>query len=99
DTLRILSDRAPLMLAVDDAHWLDRPSAAVLEFCFRRLRREPVTVLLTFRKNNAAFPLGLGRALPPDQLHRMLLGSLSLGAIGEILRSRLGAVLPRYTLT
>ena len=29
----------------------------------------------------------------------MRLGPLSLGAIGEILRSRLGAVLPRYTLT
>jgi DNA-binding CsgD family transcriptional regulator/tetratricopeptide (TPR) repeat protein len=99
DTLRILSESAPLMLAVDDAHWLDRPSAAVLEFCFRRLQREPVTVLLASRKNNAAFPLGLDRALPPDQLHRVLLGPLSLGAIGEILRSRLGAVLPRYNLT
>ena len=29
----------------------------------------------------------------------MQLGPLSLGAIGEILRSRLGAVLPRYALT
>ena len=37
--LRILSDSAPLMLAVDDAQWLDQPSARVLEFCFRRLER------------------------------------------------------------
>jgi AAA ATPase domain len=99
DALRVLSGGAPLVLAVDDAQWLDRSSATVLEFCIRRLRSEPVTVLLTFRKNNATIPLGLERALPPDQLHRVLLGPLSLGAIGEILRSRLGAVLPRYTMT
>ena len=49
DALRILSGGAPLVVAVDDAQWLDRPSAGVLEFCFRRLQREPVSILLTFR--------------------------------------------------
>lgn len=99
DVLRILSCGAPLMLAVDDAQWLDRPSAGVLEFCFRRLQREPVSILLTFRDDSEIFPLGLGRALPPDRIGRMRLGPLSLGAIGEILRSRLGAALPRHALT
>jgi DNA-binding CsgD family transcriptional regulator len=98
DALRILSTRAPLMVAVDDAHWLDRPSAAVLEFCFRRLRDEPVSILLTFRTDDM-LPIGLDQALPPDRLGRVRLGPLSLGAIGEILRSRLGVVLPRYALT
>ena len=87
------------MVAVDDAQWLDRPSAGVLEFCFRRLEREPVSIVLTSRTDGTVFPLGLDRALPPDRLGRMRLGPLSLGAIGEILRSRLGTVLPRYTLT
>ena len=41
------------MIAVDDAQWLDRPSAGVLEFCFRRLQREPVSILLTFRTDDA----------------------------------------------
>ena len=99
DALRILSGRAPLVIAVDDAQWLDRPSAGVLEFCFRRLQSEPVSILLTFRDDSRPFPLGLDRALPPDRLGRVPLGPLSLGAIGEILRSRLGAVLPRYALT
>ena len=49
DALRLLSGDAPLVLAVDDAQWLDRPSAGVLEFCFRRLQGEPVSILLTFR--------------------------------------------------
>ena len=99
DVVRLLSGSAPLMIAVDDAQWLDRPSAGVLEFCFRRLRREPVSILLTFRNDDGLFPLGLGRALPPDRLRRMPLGPLSLGAIGKILRSRLGIVLPLHALT
>ena len=63
DALRILSGGAPLVIAVDDAQWLDRPSAGVLEFCFRRLQREPVSILLTFRTDDPV-PLGLDRALP-----------------------------------
>jgi DNA-binding CsgD family transcriptional regulator len=86
------------MVAVDDAQWLDRPSASVLEFCIRRLGDEPVSILLTFRTGDTV-PLGLDRALPPDRLGRVHLGPLSLGAIGAILRARLGAVLPRYALT
>ena len=54
DALRILSGDAPLVVAVDDAQWLDRPSAGVLEFCFRRLQREPVSILLTFRTGDAS---------------------------------------------
>jgi DNA-binding CsgD family transcriptional regulator len=97
DALRILSGSAPLMVAVDDAQWLDRPSASVLEFCVRRLRDEPVCILLTFRTDDTVL-LGLDRALPPDRLCRVQLGPLSLGTIAEILRVRLGAVLPRYAL-
>ena len=100
DALRILSAEAPVIVAVDDARWLDRPSAGVLEFCFRRLRREPVTVLLTFRDDSGGggFPLGLDLALPADRLGRVRLGPVSVAAIGEIIRSRLGTVLPRSVL-
>ena len=98
ETLQVLASSALLMVAVDDAQWLDRPSAGVLEFCFRRLRNEPVWILLTVRTGETAL-LGLDRALPPDRLGRVQLGPLSLAAIGEILRSRLGTVLPRYALT
>ncbi len=98
DALRILSGAAPLIVAVDDPQWLDRSSAGTLEFCFRRLQDEPVFLLLTSR-TNATVPLGLDRALPPDRLSRMQLGPLTLGAIGEILRTRLGAVLPRHSMT
>ena len=99
DAFRILSGAAPLLVAVDDAQWLDQPSAGVLEFCFRRLEREPIASLLTFRGAGLVPPLGLDRALPPARLAQVTLGPLSLGVIGEILRSRLGVALPRYTLS
>jgi DNA-binding CsgD family transcriptional regulator len=99
DTLRILSGSAPLMVAVDDAQWLDDPSAGLLEFCIRRLQDVPVCVLLTSCGDAKVYPLGLDRALSPDRLGRVRLGPVSLGVIGEILRSRLRVTLPRYALT
>ncbi|TVZ06085.1 helix-turn-helix transcriptional regulator [Trebonia kvetii] len=43
-------DTAPLLLAVDDAQWLDQPSCEVLGFIGRRLDVEPVIVLLGVRE-------------------------------------------------
>jgi DNA-binding CsgD family transcriptional regulator/tetratricopeptide (TPR) repeat protein len=101
DVLRILAATSPLVLAIDDAQWLDPPSAGSLEFCFRRLDDEPVLVLLTCSGEHVSdsVPLGLARALSPDRLQQVPLGPLSLGAIGTVMRSKLGAVFPRHTLT
>ena len=46
---RALARPAPVLVAIDDAQWLDAPTAAVLEFALRRLRREPVGVLVAGR--------------------------------------------------
>lgn len=99
DVLRMLSASAPLLLAVDDAQWLDRPTARVLEFVFRRLQGERVSILLTFRDHSEPSLLGLDKALPLDRLDRLRLRPLSLGVIGEILRTQRGLTLPRYQLT
>ena len=39
----------PVVLAIDDLHWLDAPSAGALEFALRRLRDEPIAVLAANR--------------------------------------------------
>src|SRR5262245_39864028 len=39
--------REPVLLAVDDLQWLDRPSARALGYAFRRLTTESVRVLAT----------------------------------------------------
>ena len=98
DVLRILSRDTRLVLAVDDAQWLDRASAAVLEFCIRRLDREPVSMLLTVRGENAVLPLGLDRNVPAARVRTVRLGPLAQGAIGDIMQSRLGVTFPRYVL-
>jgi DNA-binding CsgD family transcriptional regulator len=40
---------APLLVTVDDVHWLDRPTADVLAFLARRIAAEPVVVLFAAR--------------------------------------------------
>ncbi|WP_227982800.1 ATP-binding protein [Nocardia spumae] len=57
--LTLLSDRAadqPLLVVVEDLHWLDRPSAAVLAFLARRLESEPIVLAATAR-DGAGTPL------------------------------------------
>ncbi|WP_371782603.1 helix-turn-helix transcriptional regulator [Streptosporangium subroseum] len=41
--------RSPVLLIVEDAHWLDRSSADVLAFVARRLDAEPVVMLAAIR--------------------------------------------------
>ncbi|WP_405891239.1 AAA family ATPase [Streptomyces sp. NBC_00133] len=51
-TLTLLTDAAataPVLVAVDDAHWLDEASAQALLFAVRRLQAEGVAVLVTAR--------------------------------------------------
>jgi len=51
-TLGLVSELAtetPVLLVVDDAHWLDRSSAKALAFVARRLEMEPAVLLLAVR--------------------------------------------------
>jgi DNA-binding CsgD family transcriptional regulator len=96
--LRLISEEAPLMVAVDDLQWLDPPSGGVLRFALRRLETEPVALLGTVRgPPGASLPLELEQAFG-ERLLRVALGPLSLGALHELLRSRLGLNLPRPAL-
>jgi DNA-binding CsgD family transcriptional regulator len=60
---------APVLLLVEDAHWLDRESADVLAFVARRLDAEPVALLAALRDG---FPGPLaGAGLPELRLQRL----------------------------
>jgi DNA-binding CsgD family transcriptional regulator len=90
--LRALAASRPVLLAIDDSQWLDAPTAAVLEFALRRLRREPVGVLVAGRDvSGVAFE----QALPVE---RVRVGPLNEGAIHRIVRSHLGIALSRPEL-
>jgi len=44
-----LSERAPLVLILEDMHWADRPTLAFVDFLVRSLRGERVLVVLSYR--------------------------------------------------
>jgi DNA-binding CsgD family transcriptional regulator len=87
----------PTLIALDDVHWLDRASAAVLEFAVRRLADEPVGLLIA-RRHGAPDPLGVERLVPPDALKRAEVGPLSLAGLHRMLAERLEQPLPRSAL-
>ena len=47
------SAAGPVVLVVDDAHWIDRSSAAVLSFMARRLETVPIVLLIAARTGYA----------------------------------------------
>lgn len=95
--LRAFSAERPVVVALDDAQWIDRPSADAISFAARRLRREPVGLLVTVRTGEAD-PLGLQRWLTEGRVERVDIAPLSLGAIHRVVRARLGQALPRRAL-
>jgi DNA-binding CsgD family transcriptional regulator/DNA polymerase III delta prime subunit len=98
-TLRLLARDRPLLLAVDDIQGLDSASRGTLEFAVRRLEREPIALLLTRRAEaDAQSPLGVAGAFLDEHVRRLPIGPLSVGALHELLRTRLGLALSRPTL-
>jgi DNA-binding CsgD family transcriptional regulator len=93
--LRGLAVDRPLLLAIDDVQWLDPPSLAMLRFALSRIEGEPVVAFLTAR---GEAPSWLRRSLPAENLLTIDLGPLSVGALHELLRTRVGVELPRPTL-
>ena len=89
--IRALASEVPLLLAVDDAQWLDQPSADALAFAARRLRDERVGLLLSRRTEagNAA-PLELEIAVDADRMTRLTVGPLDLTSLDRLLRAQLG---------
>jgi DNA-binding CsgD family transcriptional regulator len=92
--LRSVAEAGPLLIAIDDILWADAPSARVLTFALRRVRIGSFGVLLTRRTvseggNELSLALD-GAGVFDYPLERCDLGPLSLGAIGRLIRLRLG---------
>jgi DNA-binding CsgD family transcriptional regulator len=94
--LRVLAADSPVLLAVDDAQWLDQPSSGVLAFAARRLGEAPVGVLCAFRPPLAGF--GVPELSEERPVRRLVLEPLPLVALGSILADRLERQLSRRLL-
>ena len=98
DVLQRLSEHGSLLIAVDDAQWLDPSSSVALAFALRRLSTSRVRVLFAQRPADEGQPSGPERALAPERVRRLQVGPLSVGALHQLLRDRLGRSFARQTL-
>src|SRR5215207_1342062 len=84
-----LTERSPLLVAVDDLQWVDGPSLRFLHYLVMRLDGVPVAIVATLRS---------GEASPePELLDGLMLeaevlrpAALSRAAVASIVRGRLG---------
>ena len=56
------AEETPLLIVVDDAHWLDSASADALVFTARRLEADRVAVIFAVREGEALFPQAASRS-------------------------------------
>jgi DNA-binding CsgD family transcriptional regulator len=66
DLVSEVANDAPLLLVVEDAHWLDPPTADVLAFVARRIESDPIVLLAAARDG---YPSALADAGLPE--HRL----------------------------
>jgi len=67
DLFSDVATAAPLLVVVEDAHWLDRPTSDVLAFVARRIESDPIVVLVAIREG---YPSALGEVGLPE--HRVV---------------------------
>jgi DNA-binding CsgD family transcriptional regulator/KaiC/GvpD/RAD55 family RecA-like ATPase len=106
--VRTIASTRPVLLAVDDAQWLDHPSAKTIAFVVRRLAGTTTRMAVvrsdggrpTAGKRGSAPSWGdgvdwhaeLARAVPVGRLETLRLGPIDPSELGRILRRALGWV-------
>ncbi|HST19341.1 MAG TPA: AAA family ATPase [Gaiellaceae bacterium] len=95
-TLKELAAGGELVIALDDAQWLDSPSSDAIAFALHRLVELPLRVIVAAR-SQAPRPAVLA-VLDHARLDRLDLGPLSVAALQRIVADRLGVSFSRPTL-
>jgi DNA-binding CsgD family transcriptional regulator len=96
--LRALAARDAVVVAVDDLQWLDRETEAALAFAFRRLGNERVRLIASLRLDRGPAQPAQVELIPAERTVRVPIGSLSAGALHEVIRIHAGRTLPRPIL-
>ena len=105
--IRSMARVRPVLLAIDDLQWLDRPTLRTLEFVVRRIRAEPVVILLSQRHETS--PVGppvssatgsparavedMTAAIGNGTITRLRVGPLPIQGVYQLLHERLGLTL------
>jgi DNA-binding CsgD family transcriptional regulator len=92
--LRDSAARAPMLLAIDDLHWLDQPTLDAVRYAIRRCPGA-LAVLVTWRVVDHSVPPADLVPLDGSRSRRMTLGPLTMGALHEVVTIRSGRAPPR----
>lgn len=97
--IRAAAARGPLLIAIDDAPWLDESSARSLEFALRRLEDAPVALLVAQRTQpgRTAVP-PLIASIAPERRIEVDVAPLSFEDTADVVERSLGLQLRRPTL-
>jgi DNA-binding CsgD family transcriptional regulator len=95
-SLTALCERSPVLLVLDDAQWLDRPSAEALAFVARRAGRLPLTAIAAWRTpyDPAQGGSGEGEALCPGPVLALGVPPMSGREIAALLAGQQGPSWP-----
>jgi len=86
-----LTARGPLMLAVDDVHWCDRPSLRFLAYLAPRIEGMPLLVAIGLRSGESGMdPALLADILSEPSIETIRPGPLSPAAVHALVAARLG---------
>jgi DNA-binding CsgD family transcriptional regulator len=87
-----LAAEGPLLLAVDDLHWCDRPSLRFVAYLARRLEGQPILVAATIRTGEPGADVALLGEIAHDPATVAVRPvPLSSDAVQALVRERLGA--------
>jgi predicted ATPase/DNA-binding SARP family transcriptional activator len=92
------SQSLPIVLVLEDLHWLDRPTALLLAHVVRSIQAERVLVIGTCRDTEPAEPLSslLADLHRERALERLSLGSLHRGDVATMVSAWLGRTPPTH---
>ena len=97
--VRLLADHSPVVIAIDDLQWLDRPSAVTLGYALRRLGKEPVGLLASVRVGAGGQPVPVaGAGLAAGHVGHLRIGPLAPADYEAAIRASAGDRLSRLTV-
>ncbi|HXV92901.1 MAG TPA: AAA family ATPase, partial [Pseudonocardia sp.] len=93
ELLRVVSADGRTVLVLDDLHWADRDTLALLEYLAGSLHEVPATVVVATRDDQAV-PAALGALRRHTRVRTIALGPLSPGDVALLARRTVGGTLP-----
>ena len=91
------TDAAPVLLVIDDAHWLDQPTAGALAYALRGTPRRRFVALLSSRTGEPV-PFEPRRLVDAEHYTRLALTGLSVASLREIIAAATGHAFGRAEL-